>query len=374
LNDPAEPAFVLSGPTGTLVADKPGTSFSQITAARTALASGDASIIVGALPFDPNDTAALMVPPVVRRLDALPRWPTDPLPPVRIADAIPAPADHRGRIRRALDELTTPGATLRKVVLARALRLVTDGTLNARTVLRRLLTADPAGYGYLVDLTAAGGRFAGWALLGVSPELLVTRDGERITCRPFAGSAPRSADPDRDAANGAALAESGKNRHEHQLVVDQLRAVLDALCVELEVAPEPQLSRTAAVWHLSTPITGRLRETSTTALDLALALHPTPAVGGVPTRAAVDLIRTLEGDRGFYAGAVGWCDASGDGSWVVSLRCAQLSADRRYALAHAGGGIVAGSDPDDELGETTTKFTTILSALGVAPEAETRWC
>ena len=78
--------------------------------------------------------------------------------------------------------------------------------------------------------------------------------------------------------------------------------------------PTPQLSQTAAVWHLSTPITGRLREKSTTALDLAVALHPTPAVGGVPAAAAAELIGELEGDRGFYAGAVGWCDQRGDGT------------------------------------------------------------
>jgi isochorismate synthase len=100
-------------------------------------------------------------------------------------------------------------------------------------------------------------------------------------------------------------------------------------------------------------------------MDLALALHPTPAVGGVPTDTASELIAMLEGDRGFYAGAVGWCDARGDGQWVVSIRCPQLSADRRTALAHAGGGIVAESDPDDEIDETTAKFATIFTALGV---------
>ncbi|MBU3752101.1 MAG: isochorismate synthase, partial [Mycobacterium sp.] len=121
----------------------------------------------------------------------------------------------------------------------------------------------------------------------------------------------------------------------------------------------------AALWHLSTPISGTLRGRSTTALDLALALHPTPAVGGVPTAAAVDLIEELEGDRGFYAGAVGWCDAGGDGRWVVAIRGAQLSADRRTALAQAGGGIVAESDPDEEVAETTAKFRTVLAALGV---------
>jgi isochorismate synthase len=87
----------------------------------------------------------------------------------------------------------------------------------------------------------------------------------------------------------------------------------------------------------------------------------------VPTDAAARLISELEGNRGFYAGAVGWCDAHGDGRWVVSIRGAQLAADRLSALAHAGGGIVAESDPDGEVAETTTKFITILTALGVQP-------
>jgi isochorismate synthase len=363
---PTGPAFVLSGPTATLVADKATTSFSQVAPARAALRSGKVPMVLGALPFDLSSSAALMVPHAVRRADAPPEWPNGPLPTVRIGAATLDPAEHRARICRALEELAVPGTTLRKVVLARGLHLVADAPLNTLVILRRLIAADPAGYGYLVDLAAAGESHSGTDLVGASPELLVVRDGRRVTCRPFAGSTPRSHDPAIDAANGAALAKSAKNRHEHQLVVDQLRAVLDPLCVDLNVASAPQLSRTGAVWHLSTPITGLLHQTSTTALDLAVALHPTAAVGGVPTEAAVELIRELEGERGFYAGAVGWCDASGDGRWVVSIRCAQLSSDRRAALAHAGGGIVAESDPDDELAETTTKFNTILSALEVA--------
>ena len=144
-----------------------------------------------------------------------------------------------------------------------------------------------------------------------------------------------------------------------------MRAALQPLCDDLTIPATPQLSRTAALWHLSTPISGRLREKSTNAIDLVLALHPTPAVGGVPTKEASELIATLEGDRSFYAGAVGWCDARGDGRWAVSIRGAQLASDRRSALAHAGGGIVAESNPDDEVDETTTKFATILTALGV---------
>lgn len=361
----AEPPFALCGPNETLVADGVRERYRDVTAARDALRSGLAPIVLGALPFDVDRPAALLTPGAVRRAAGPPHWPTGPLPPVRVAAADPSPVDYRRRISRARDQLTAPDGLLSKVVLSRALRLVADGPLDARVILRRLIAADPAAYGYLVDLTAAGDGYAGAALVGASPELLVERSGERVTCRPFAGSAPRAADPRADAANGAALAASAKDRHEHRLVIETIRAALEPLCEELTIAAEPELSRTAAVWHLCTPISGRLRDGSTTAIDLALALHPTPAVGGVPTKAAVELIAELEGDRGFYAGAVGWCDARGDGRWVVSIRCAQLSADRRTAVARSGGGIVAESDPDEEVAETTTKFTTILTALDV---------
>jgi isochorismate synthase len=360
----AQPSFVLSGPAGTVVADGVQTGYDDIAAAAAALADGSADVVVGALPFDIRDKAALLAPTSVTFTDALPAWPTAAQAPVRIAQTLPSPEEHRARIRAALDHLTDPESALQKVVLARALRMVADSPLDERAILQRL-AADPETTAYLADLSPAGGDYTGCALVGASPELLVARSGDLVTCQPFAGSAARSADPQTDAANGAALAESGKNRHEHQLVVDTMRAALTPLCAELDVAAQPQLSHTAALWHLSTPIRGRLRDTAITAIDLALALHPTPAVGGVPTQDAVDLIAELEGDRGFYAGAVGWCDARGDGRWVVAIRGAQLSADRREALAQAGGGIVAESDADDEVAETTTKFRTILSALGV---------
>lgn len=360
-----EPPFALCGPTRTLIADGVSRRYCDVGEAQAALRSNQAPIVLGALPFDLISPAALLTPRAVDVTHGLPDWPTGPLPPVRVAAALPPPGNYRDRIRRARDQLAAADNPLRKVVLARALELAADAPMDARAVLRRLVAADPAAYGYLVDLSAAGDGYAGVALVGASPELLVARSGDRVECRPFAGSAPRAADPDADAANGAALAASAKNRHEHQLVIETIRAALQPLCDDLSIAAEPQLSRTAAVWHLCTPISGRLRDTSTSAIDLALALHPTPAVGGVPTEAAVQLIAELEGDRGFYAGAVGWCDAAGDGRWVVSLRCAQLSADRRSALARAGGGIVAESDPDDEVAETTTKFATILNALEV---------
>ena len=354
------PSFVLSGPAGTRVAQGIRTGFDNIDSAAAALRDGAVDLIVGAMPFDVRGPAALLEPVSVST--ALPPCPAEPMPTVRIVETMPEPDVHRSRIAAALRQLRDDENPLQKVVLARALRLIADAPLDPWAILHRLIDADAHATAYLTDLSPAG--LTGATLVGASPELLVARFGATLTCHPFAGSAPRSADPDTDAANGAALAESAKDRHEHQLVIDTMRAALEPLCSHLDVATQPQLSRTATLWHLSTPISGTLRDTSTTAMDLALALHPTPAVGGVPTAAAIDLIAELEGDRGFYAGAVGWCDSAGDGRWVVAIRGAQLSADRRSVMAQAGGGIVAESDAQDEVTETTTKFRTILAALG----------
>jgi isochorismate synthase len=243
----AEPPFALCEPGGALIAHGVRRSYCDLDAAQAALRSGTAPIVLGALPFDANQPAALLTPDAVGRPEALPDWPAGPLPPVRVAAEVPAPTDYRRRISRAQERLTQPGSPLRKVVLSRALRLVADAPLDARVVLRRLVEADPAAYGYLVDLTAAGEEYAGAALVGASPELLVARTGDRVVCRPFAGSAPRAADPRVDAANAEALARSAKDRHEHRLVIESMRLALEPLCDDLTIAAEPQLRRTAAV-------------------------------------------------------------------------------------------------------------------------------
>ena len=294
------PSFLLAGPDGVVVGEGLHTAYPDVAAARAALAGGTTPIIVGALPFDVTQPAALMRPASAHRTATLPSWPRQDLPRVHVEGLAPPPDEHRARIATALEALRDPATGLRKVVLARALRLRADAPIDVPSVIARLAD-DRSATTYFADLTPAGGSYAGAALVGASPELLVARDGATVTCRPFAGSAPRDPDAAVDRANGAALAASAKNRHEHQLVVDAMRATLEPLCSDLHIAEVPELSSTATVWHLSTPITGTLRESSFTALDLALALHPTPAVGGVPRDAATDRIRTIEGDRGFYA-------------------------------------------------------------------------
>ena len=200
-----------------------------MTSASAALKDATADLVVGALPFDCRSKAALLAPVSVTFGAALPPWPTAALPTVRIVEMLPAPEQHRARIGAALQRLNEPGSPLQKVVLARALRLVADDALDLATVVRRL-SADPEATVYLADLSPAGGDYTGTALVGASPELLVARSSAQVSCQPFAGSAPRSSDPEADAANGAALAASAKNRHEHQLVVDAMRTALEPLC------------------------------------------------------------------------------------------------------------------------------------------------
>ena len=169
-----------------------------------------------------------------------------------------------------------------------------------------------------------------------------------------------------DAERAATLNSSAKDLAEHRFVVDALRSALAPLCTRLDVPDAPSIVGTSSMWHLGTPIVGELADPSTTALDLAIAVHPTPAVCGTPTDAARRLIAGIEGDRGFYAGAVGWSDAGGDGDWMVTIRCVEIDADRAGAVAWAGGGLVADSEPDDEVAETGAKLRTVLRAVGAA--------
>ncbi|WP_262365361.1 isochorismate synthase MenF [Gordonia sp. OPL2] len=366
---PQTPSFVLSRPDRHVVTTGVNASFDDVAAAQRALSARRHRWLVGALPFDLRDPAALIAPETLNCETGPWRPPTigghDRV--VTIDRADPQPADHRRRVADIVAELRGNPA-MEKVVLARKLLLRCDSAISAHDLAARLCAADPGGNAFLTDLSPAGADRDGHHLVGASPEVLVRKEGRVVTCHPLAGSAARDVDPVQDAHRRDLLAISGKDRHEHRLVVDAIRAVLTPLCTDLRVPAEPTMVATPAMWHLGTPIRGVVDDPDLTALDLALALHPTPAVCGTPTGAARDLIREVEGDRGFYAGAVGWTDASGDGEWMVAIRCAEIDGDGRGVTTWAGGGIVAASDPDDELRETESKFRTILDALDVADD------
>lgn len=327
-------------------------------------------LVVGALPFAVDAPAHLYRPAEVTFSAGRACFAATFSPPALVkAQASPAPrwqvsaepplAAYREAVARALELLAREEDGLRKIVLSRSLRLVADRPVEAAALLRAL-ARDASVTAFCVPL--AGAR----ALVGATPELLVSRRGAAVVSRPLAGSARRLADAGEDRAAGEALLASAKDRREHREVVTAILDQLAPHCVELS-APEPELAATASMWHLGTPISGRLRDPAMSALDFATLLHPTPAVCGTPRLPAARAIAALEGyERGFYAGAVGWCDAQGDGDWHVAIRCAEIAG--REARLYAGAGIVTGSDPVAEGEETSAKFAALLTALGIDEE------
>jgi isochorismate synthase len=324
--------------------------------------------LIGAIAFSDEAAPRLWVPEQVlcapgraRRVASRPATAGTDLVPARTI-ARPAPARYVDNVARALDSIDA--GTLEKVVMSRALTL--DLRVDVPRLLAALIERNPEAYSFAMPLDDATPR----CLVGSSPELLLSKRGGRIASNPLAGSIPRSADPDEDARRAQALLRSAKDLREHAHVADAVADTLAPWCRRLTVPAAPGLRATPTMWHLSTEIHGDLHDPHASSLALALALHPTPAVCGHPTREARALIEAVEGfPRGMFTGLVGWCDASGDGEWAVSIRCAEIGADQ--ATLYAGAGIVAGSDPQAELAETRAKMATMLQAMGLAHLAET---
>ena len=241
-----------------------------------------------------------------------------------------------------------------KAVLAREVHVESTSRLSPSTMANRLAGRFANCFVFSVD-----------GLVGASPELLVERRGDMVAAQPMAGTTRRSDDGPTDAALLAALMSSTTYRHEHQVTIDMVHDTLLRFASYVDYEPEPSIFRLANVAHLATLVEGRLSEPAANILELIDALHPTPAVSGRPRDAALAMIAELEPrDRGRYAGTVGWIDAKGDGTWAVTLRCAQLDPDTgRSARLHAGCGLVGDSDPLTELAESEAKLQAALSAL-----------
>ncbi len=261
--------------------------------------------------------------------------------PLTIDDTdAPAFIDRVAAIRRAI-----VARRCEKIVAARAVALGFPAPPSPAEILRRLHAAHPGCTRFAV-------RRGGAVFLGATPERLLSVRGLTVSTEALAGSQ----------TSATALLASAKDRGEHDLVV---RAIIDALgpfCRELAVAGAPVAHALRHLVHLRTPITGRLHR-PTPVLELAGALHPTPAVGGVPAGPAQAWIATSEPvPRGWYAGPIGWIDAAGDGELAVALRSGLLRG--ASAWLWAGAGIVRDSDPDTELAETRLKLGALVDALG----------
>ncbi|RTE06431.1 isochorismate synthase DhbC [Paenibacillus whitsoniae] len=334
-------------------------------------------MLVGAIPFDPKQPAHLVVPLTVRKLEKLNLDPHDPLrSPIGSSytiEPVPAPESYVAGANKAIARMRA--GELDKIVLARTLKLTSPQPIRLQELLHNLAQHNTLGYTFAVDLPKraehVGRGLHGEktvdrtrTLIGASPELLVARTGTQLYVNPLAGSTPRSSDPVEDEQRAEALMVSPKDLREHALVIEAVAEALRPFCKSLDVPEKPSLVSTAAMWHLSTEIRGELADPEMTSLALAMALHPTPAVCGSPTELAREAIEEIEPfDRGFYTGLVGWCDANGDGEWVITIRCAV--AESHTLQLYSGAGIVAESSAESELKETSAKFRTMLRAMGV---------
>jgi isochorismate synthase len=321
------------------------------------------AILLSAIPFTPEGTARLVIP---RYVEAMPRTSqTGCAPliessgrrPARLLGMKPCPQSYQRLVQRAVQQIQR--GVLDKVVLSRSLQV--EAQVHLPTLLATLAERNPHGYTFAFDHQCQGHTRT---LVGASPELLLAKCGNQVVSNPLAGSLPRTQDVAENQRRADYLRHSAKDRHEHALVVDAVASALGLFCRNLQVPAEPSVLETPTMLHLSTEIRGELKDASTSSLELALALHPTPAVCGHPTAAARDFIRRQEGfDRDLFTGLVGWSGADGNGEWAVTIRCADIGSDD--VTLYAGAGIVAGSQPERELAETSAKMRTMLAAMGI---------
>ncbi|MBD3752739.1 MAG: chorismate-binding protein [Micrococcales bacterium] len=313
----------------------------------------------GALGFDPASPAPpfLVVPQAITGVHGGRAWVTtiredsDPEPGLpasvpygphwsaTLGPGLLEPDDYQWAVRSGIEAITA--GEVEKVVLARDLVGTIPAGADLRRLVRALATSYPDTWTFAVD-----------GLIGASPETLITVDRE---------------------GPGVGVTRGKKDLDEHRFAVTSVVEALAPLTRDLVAPDEPHLLELPNLWHLATDVSGLLSN-GASALDLARVLHPTAAVAGTPTDAALAVIRRLEPfDRGRYAGPVGWIDARGDGEWAIALRCAQIGVQAQHdaaadsdtipVVAHAGAGIVAASDPETELLETRVKFRPIVDAL-----------
>ena len=336
-------------------------------------------VLFALVPFSPKQTAEFILPRIVfRKTDG--QAPTvtmigdseddvtDEKFQGKIAAAITAPPPRpssnsyrvapRTAVGHYLDAVVQArdavrAGSLQKAVIARDIEVHADDPIDVHAILLRLRASFGSSYRYCVN-----------NIIGASPELLVSVEGTTVRSHPLAGTAPRTGDQATDKRLAEELVASTKNQIEHRIVIDMVHDTLLPFCSYLDWEADPSVVTVANVQHLGTAIEGALTDPPAHVFSLVRALCPTPALGGHPSAEALAFIEQTEGlNRGYYGGAVGYMDANGDGTFAVTIRCAEMSTDKRTARLFAGGGIVADSDPYAELAETQAKFQAMLSAI-----------
>lgn len=263
------------------------------------------------------------------------------------------PLQWKQTVKKVVDDLQK--GTLKKVVLARELRLSFDQLIEVENVIHHLLQEQNESFVFAFESN-------GDCFIGASPERLVKKDGNKLFSTCLAGSIGRGKSQEEDDQLGAALLSDIKNLNEHRFVVDMIRQAMEKFCNEISIPDEPQLMKMKYIQHLYTPVSG-YSDGNTSLLAVVEHLHPTPALGGMPKLEAIEKIREVEElDRGFYAGPIGWLDMNGNGEFAVAIRSGLIQG--KEASMFAGCGIVENSDVESEFLETRIKFRPMLKALG----------
>ena len=323
-------------------------------------------MVTGAVPFDSSKKACLHVPNSVHFAPSFQKEERGQIntTPVAVNEliSVPSPEQYMKGVEQGIEKIHC--GELDKIVISRSLKLSLTESVDIPQLLHNLAYQNKHGYTFATDIASEEQRTT---LIGASPELLVSRQGMYAIANPLAGSRPRSKDPVEDQRRAKELLSSPKDLYEHAVVVENVAKSLSPFLKNMEVPEKPSLVTTETMWHLSTVVKGELLDAKISSLDLAAALQPTPAVCGSPTEKARQAISDIEPfDRGFFTGMVGWCDAEGDGEWVVTIRCAE--ANGHSLRLFAGAGVVGESKPEEELAETGAKFQTMLRAMGINTE------
>lgn len=242
-----------------------------------------------------------------------------------------------------------------KVVIARSLTMNFEGEVQGVTALHHISNEQPGSYHFGLQKDEQ-------LFFGATPERLIEISAGRAYSACVAGSIRRGKTEKEDDELGMELLADCKNREEHQYVVNMISNVFNRFCSNLAIPNKPELMKVRDIQHLFTPVEGTVAR-GIDIFSLVEALHPTPALGGVPTDTSMAIIRQAEKmDRGYYAAPIGWTDSEGDGEFAVAIRSALLEGDRAHL--YAGGGIVAESEVKKEYEETWVKFRPVLRALG----------
>ena len=329
--------------------------------------SGTGPVLFTSFSFDRNQESVLVIPQVVVGQKGSQSWITwiGATPQPSLLESTPAIHNAnfsfgegsisstmwKERVAEAIARIEN--SQVDKVVLARDVVAQSDSEIDSRPILKKLAREYPSTW-----------TFAVAGLIGATPELLLRLSRGMVTSRVLAGTIPKTGDDEKDLALAASLARSSKDLEEHEYAVRSVAQALEPFCTSTNVPESPFVLHLANVMHPATDVTGALSESKQRidAFSLLKSLHPSAAVCGTPRNIAFDIIDEIEGmNRGRYAGPVGWVDASGDGELGIALRTGQITG--KQIRIYAGCGIVAGSNPNKELEESSAKMIPMKSAL-----------